>query len=383
MPPKPLKIAIILDIFASYRAGFYDILFEDKNFEVTVYVQEKIPGMNLNLIHDRYPKNVKLVKYFCAKREKIAWQFLPFFEIFTKYDVVVVEGNPRQVSHFLIATLLRIFNKKVVLWTMAHSFRGFAPTENLRLYWSRIFKYIYVYTDAEVEFLRKKGFKNQYIVGMNNGLNQKKIDAIIKDWTPDRLENWSAAKGLTNKKLLLSCSRLDPKNKYSLIINALPIIVQQFPNLIWCIIGKGVEEEQMKKLVKEKGLVDHVIFAGEIYNETELAPWFLSSDIFVHPAAIGLSLLHSFGYGLPVVTNSNAHLHNPEYAAFEEGLTGRNFIENDIDNLASVIIKLLEDHKNLSKMKLYTQKIAREKYNSEVMASRFTDIVYKAYDRRM
>jgi hypothetical protein len=34
-------------------------------------------------------------------------------------------------------------------------------------------------------------------------------------------------------------------------------------------------------------------------------------------------------------------------------------------------------------MKPYTQIIAREKYNSEVMASRFTDIVNKAYEQRM
>lgn len=383
MPPKPLKIAIVVDIVASYRAGFYDILFENKDLEVTVYAQNKIPGMNLNLIHDRYPNNVKVVKFICANRQKIGWQFLPFFKIFTRYDVVVVEGNPRQVSHFVLATALRIFRKKVVLWTMAHSFRGFAPTENLRLFWSKIFKYIYVYTDAEADFLRKRGFKKQYIVGMNNGLNQKKIDNAILEWNKDKLENWNKTKGFEGAMLLLSCSRLEPKNKYELIIQALPIILEKVPNLVWCMIGKGVEEEKLRALVTSKGLDSNVRFVGEIYDETELAPWFLSSDIFVHPAAIGLSLLHSFGYGLPAVTNSNAHLHNPEYAAFEEGLTGRNFIENDIDNLASVIINLLEDHENLAKMKLYTQKIAREKYNSEVMASRFTDIVNKAYDQRM
>jgi glycosyltransferase involved in cell wall biosynthesis len=383
MSPKPLKIAIIVDIVASYRAGFYDILFENKDLEVTVYAQNKIPGMNLNFIHDRYPNNVKLVKYICADRQKIGWQFLPFFKIFKDYDVVVVEGNPRQISHFVLATTLRIFRNKVVLWTMAHSFRGFAPTENLRLFWSKIFKYIYVYTDAEADFLRNKGFKKQYIVGMNNGLNQKKIDAAILEWNKEKLENWNKSKGFEDAMLLLSCSRLEPKNKYEFVIQALPIILEKVPNLIWCIIGKGVEEEKLRALVTSKGLDSNVRFIGEIYNETELAPWFLSSDVFVHPAAIGLSLLHSFGYGLPVVTNSNAHLHNPEYAAFEEGLTGRSFIENDIDNLASVIIKLLEDQENLAKMKPYTQIIAREKYNSEVMASRFTDIVNKAYEQRM
>ncbi len=380
MSPKPLKIAIILNIMPSYRGGFYDIIFENKDVEVTIYTQNKIPGMNLNLIHDQYPNNVKVVKFICANREQIGWQFLPFKEIVTKYDVVVVDGNPRQVSHFVLATFLRLFRKKVVLWTMAHSFRGFAPTENLRLFWSRIFKFIYVYTDAEVDFLRSKGFKNQYIVGMNNGLNQIKIDAAILEWNKGRLENWRDTNGLADSILVLSCSRLDPKNKYELIIQALPLMLEKYPNLIWCVIGKGVEEEKLVDLVAEKGLMKNVRFVGEVYIESELTPWFLSSELFIHPAAVGLSLLHAFGYGLPLITNGNKHLHNPEYAAFEDGLTGFNYIENNVEDLASVIIKLLGDNETRAKMKMYTQKIAREKYNSEVMANRFLDIVNKAYN---
>lgn len=380
MDKKTLKIGIVLNIIPSYRGGFYDIIFENKEVEVTVYAQDMIPGMNLNLIHDHYPNNVKLVPFICAKREKIGWQFLPFYDLFTKYDVVFVDGNPRQVSHFVLATIMRLFRKKVVLWTMAHSFRGFAPTENLRLFWSRIFKYIYVYTDGEVAFLREKGFKNQYIVGMNNGLNQKKIDAAISEWTTERLEEWKDNQGLKGFQLLLSCSRLDPKNKYELIIQALPLILEKNSKVIWCVIGKGVEEENLKQLVEAKGLTANVRFVGEIYSETDLSPWFLSSELFIHPAAIGLSILHSFGYGLPVVTNGNKHLHNPEYAAFENGLTGANYIENDSEDLALVIIKLLGDKKTRDAMKLYVQKIAREKYNSEVMSERFLKIARKAYE---
>lgn len=373
-----MKVAIILDIMPSYREGFYDILFEREDMEVTVYAQTKIPGMNLKTIHNRYPTHVKLVKFISAKREIIAWQFLPFYKLFTEYDVVVVHGNPRQISHFLLATFLRLFGKKVVLWAMAHSFRGFSPTENLRLFWYRIFKFIFVYTDAEVEFLRKNGFNKQYIVGMNNGLNQRKIDAAILEWNADRLEKWRKMNGLEDKVLLLSCARLDTKNKFELIIHALPTMVAKYPNLIWCVIGSGVEEKNLQTLVKEKGFVSHVRFVGEIYDETDLAPWFLSSELFIHPAAIGLSLMHAFGYGLPVVTHGNARLHNPEYAAFEPNLTGCNFHEGDIKDLSKTIINLLYDSDARIRMKGYVYKVAKEKYNVDIMVERFVQIVQKA-----
>ena len=375
MTNKKIKIAIVLNVIPSYREGFYDALFDSKEVDVTVYAQKNIPGLNLKTIHERYPNNVKLVNFICAKREKIGWQFLPFYEILTKYDVVVVDGNPRQVSHFFLATLCRILGKKTVLWTMAHSFRGFSPTENLRLLWSRMFENIFVYTDDEVEFLRKKGFKKQTILGMNNGLNQKKIDAAILEWDDNKLIEWQKKERFDNSILLLSSARFDPKNKFSQVIGALPIILKKFPNLIWCIIGKGVEEDKLRELVKTLEIENNVRFVGEIYKETDLAPWFLSSKLFIHPAAVGLSLLHAFGYGLPTVTNGNKNLHNPEYAAFENGRTGLNFIENNVEDLASTIIKLLNEDFVLKDMKLYTQKIAREKYNSEVMLKRFLEII--------
>lgn len=378
MSVKPLKLAIVLDVIPSYRQGFYDNVLKNKDLEVTIYAQSRIPGMNLKTIHDKYPDNVKLVKFICANREKIGWQFLPFYKLFTKYDVIVVEGNPRQISHFLLATFSRVFGKKIILWTMAHSFRGFVPTENLRLWWSKIFKYIFVYTDYEVEFLRKKGFEKQFILGMNNGLNQKKIDAVISEWNELKLKAWQNENGLDNSLILLSSSRLDPKNKFQLIIHALPNIIKEFPNAIWCIIGKGVEEEVLKKLIVEKNLEKNVRFVGEIYDEMELAPWFLSAQVFVHPAAIGLSLLHAYGYGLPVITHGNRYLQNPEYAAFEHGKTGLNYKEDDSEDLASVIISLLNEKDIRDEMKVLNQKLARENYNVDVMNKRFLEIVNKA-----
>ena len=75
MSTKPLKIAIIVDVMPSYRGGFYDIIFNNKDIIVTVYTQNSLPGVNLNLIHDRYPNNVKVIKFVCAKRERVGWQF--------------------------------------------------------------------------------------------------------------------------------------------------------------------------------------------------------------------------------------------------------------------------------------------------------------------
>lgn len=378
MNDKELKIAIITNVIPIYREGFYDRLFSRKDLFVKVYCQDRIPGVNMNTIQNIYPNNVKVLKYWSTKREMLSWQNIPWKEILCSYDVVFIDGNPRNIAHALGGTILNIIHHNVVLWTMAHSYRANMLTENIRLFWSLIFKYIFVYNDKEVDYLKRKGFKNNYIVGMNNGLDQKKIDAAILMWPDVRLKQWRIERGLENRTLLLSCSRLGAKNKYQLFVQALPAIVNRVPDLIWCVIGSGPEKTDLTAMVNNGGLSQYVRFEGELYDEETLAPWFLSSEIFIQPAAIGLSIMHAFGYGLPVVTHGNEKRQGPEYTAFEPDVTGRIFQEDNIQHFSETVIKLLRDNDDRSRMRSYVQNIAREKYNVDVMVERFVQISKKA-----
>ncbi len=380
MQNKKLKVAITTNIITTYRKGFYDRLFSRPDIDVTVYCQDYMPGMNLLSIHKQYPRNIKIIKFISAKKEKIVWQFLPWKEIITKYDVVFISGNPRVLSDVVLGTLLRLMGKRVVLWTMAHSYRGNKLTENIRLLWSRIFQNIFVYTDKEVEYLKEKGFRNHYILGMNNGLDQKNIDSIVSKWTEEKTTKWMELNDYQNKKIIISCARLETKNNFRLVIEALPKIVQKIPNLLWFLIGGGDEEENLKKLASKLRVEKHIVFLGAIYEEEKLAPYFLSSLLFIHPAAIGLSLLHAFGYGIPVIVHDQINLHGPEYAAFQNDLTGKNFKFNDPDDLANVIITLLNNPNKINQMKRNVQKIAREQYNVDIMVNRFIQMAnYATY----
>lgn len=376
-----INVAIITNIITTYREGFYDRLFKRDDLDVKVYCQDYMPGMNLISIHKKYGDRIKIIKYISAKKERIVWQFLPWREILTKYDVVFIGGNPRVLSDVLMSTTMHFMKKNIVHWTMAHSFRANYIAENIRLKWSKIFKNIFVYTDKETVFLRKKGFKNNFILGMNNGLDQKEIGHTAASWTEDRLKAWRTNNDLGNRPLILSCARLDAKNKFDLVIRSLPQIIDKFPDLLWCLIGDGDERVKLNTMVSDAGLSNYVRFIGEIYLEAELAPWFLSAQVFVHPAAIGLSLLHSFGYGLPVVTHGSSEFHNPEYAAFEPDITGRNFCIGNPQSLADTIVKLLQDKTALVNMKNHALKVAREKYNVDIMVDRFIVMTYKVLNK--
>ena len=376
------RIAILTNVLPSYRQGFYDRLFSRPDITTTVYCQSGIPGMNVHPIHDRYPDRVKVVRAISMPGEALAWQFTPWRAVLFGYDVVFVAGNPRVVSQALMATLLRLLHRKVVLWTMGHSYGANRLTEWTRLVWTRMFDRLVVYTEADVRYLRERGFRSQDIISMNNGLDQSRIDAAIAAWNGPRLDDWRRTQGLTGQTILLSCARLDPKNKFEQIIAALPVILGRIPRATWCVIGSGSAAAVLKSRVRDAGLADRVRFVGELYDERALAPWFLSADVFVHPGAIGLSLLHAFGYGLPVVTHGNAERHGPEFAVFEERRSGCTYSEDDPQGLARAALELLQDEAARAQMKRHVQDVARTQYNTDVMVERFVAAAKSAVNGR-
>ncbi len=341
-----------------------------------------MPGMNFASIHEKYGDKFKIVKYYSAKRERIVWQFLPWSEILNKYDIVFINGNPRVFSDFMISTVMHFTNRNVVLWTMAHSYKANQLTEYIRLKWSKIFNYILVYNDNDVSYLKSKNFHKSYILGINNGLDQVKIDSVVAKYTENHIKEWKIKNNLHNRLIVLSCARLESKNKFNIMVQALSQIINIIPNILWCLIGDGDERDNLEKMVTDAGIEQYVRFVGALYQEEELAPWFISSEIFIHPAAIGLSLLHAFGYGLPVITHGKSEYHGPEYSAFTDNLTGRNFIEGDAFHLSAVIVDLLKDKENKSRMKEHVLCLVRNKYNVDVMVERFVKMTYAIIEHK-
>jgi glycosyltransferase involved in cell wall biosynthesis len=378
----PLRISIITNILPKYREGFYDALLGREDVTVRVYCQEAIPGTDFETIHHKYEHNVVLLRFVSASREKVAFQFVPWKKVLSESDVIFISGNPRVLSDVIFGTLLVLLKKKVVLWTMARSFRNNSLSRSIRLRWSRIFPYILVYTDEEADFLKERGFRNRNVLGINNGLNQKDIERAELKWKNGALDQWQRREGIEGLVLVLSCARLERKNRFELIAEALPVLISHIPNLLWCVIGSGPEMSALRARVSSLGVDRHVRFVGKLFDENDLAPWFMSSRLFIHPSAVGLSLLHAYGYGLPVIVSDNPGEHGPEYGAFKPGSTGLAFRRNDVASLAESIITLLCDDRARIEMGEKARSLARDKYNVEVMVDRFVRIAKDAFYRR-
>ena len=369
-----MRIAILTNIIPTYRRGFYQRLITDESIDFKVFCQDSIKGVNVKSIHQEFISNVTLIKTWAISGEKLVWQRLPYFELFRNYDIIVVDGNPRIVSQALFATLAKFLGKKIVIWSMAHSSHNNSFSENIRLFWWRYFDYFLMYNELDIVKLKQSGIKGLIMLAINNGLDQRDIDNNILKWPDEKLENWQKTQQIKGKIVLLSSGRLT-QNKFLDMFYALPKLLEHNPNIHWCIIGEGIGKKNLETLAENLNILKNITFIGELYDEEQLAPWFLSATIFVHPAAIGLSILHSFGYGLPIITYNNSLFHGPEFVVFEEGKTGLLYTKNDPNDLSEKILKLLLETGRIKEMNTYVKKIAQYKYNVDLMKENFIKMI--------
>lgn len=99
--------------------------------------------------------------------------------------------------------------------------------------------------------------------------------------------------GLDDRVVLLSFGLLDPGKGYERVIEALPAIVREVPNLTYVIVGATHPDvaradgqayrEALKAQAASLGMSGHVRFVGEFVGRVELTRWLHAADVFVTP----------------------------------------------------------------------------------------------------
>ena len=84
------------------------------------------------------------------------------------------------------------------------------------------------------------------------------------------------------------------------------------------IVGDGLERANLERRVRRSGLSAAVTFHGEVHDDELLSELFARAYACVVPGYVGLVALHSFAYGVPVVTRKGEP-HAPEFSNLAHG----------------------------------------------------------------
>jgi len=177
------------------------------------------------------------------------------------------------------------------------------------------------------------------------------IEHGVPDYEHISREEAKAKHGLSDLKVLFTFGLLSRNKGIETVINALPRVVEKYPNVLYLILGathpnvlkySGDEYRyELKRLVKSNGLEKNVYFKNEFATEKELMEYLQTSDIYISPylsesQITSGTLSYAVGTGCAVL--STPYWHAQELLA--DG-RGRLFDFKDSDQLADLLLDLL------------------------------------------
>ena len=185
----------------------------------------------------------------------------------------------------------------------------------------------------------------------------------------------------TEGKIIITTSRLVPKNGIDILIEAISILKKEgLSGEIQCqILGSGPEEEKLKELARILGLLNEVVFLGHIDPEV-VYTYLVNADIFVRPSrseGLGSSFLEAMGAGLPVIGTPvggiQDFLKDPTEVG-EDKATGLFAKVNDPKDLADKIRMLINDENLAQEIAWNGKKLALSEYSWNSVAIKMKTI---------
>lgn len=98
---------------------------------------------------------------------------------------------------------------------------------------------------------------------------------------------------LENRIVIGTVSRLIDWKGYKYIIEAAEHVVREYSNVLFLFVGEGPQEEELKKLVIEKGLENHITFTGWL-DRKHIPSLYAILNVYVHAANY-----EPFGFVIP------------------------------------------------------------------------------------
>ncbi|MEJ2636442.1 MAG: glycosyltransferase family 4 protein [Calditrichia bacterium] len=309
-------------------------------------------------------QSFKIIRYKYAKSKlwKTLHRILFTIRIYKKekFDLLFIPYPNAAVIGLLIK---RIYGTPYV--AVAHGGSEFLDNNYLL---KQVIKY--TYDRADIIFANSNYTKE---IAQTNGIKNTQIittflgaDDLIYDYKFLNENDLRKKYHLENKKVVLTVGSLKRRKGHMYVIKAIDKLVREIENLIYLIVGTGPEENELKNLVKEKGLEYNVRFEGYAGWE-KLREYYSLCDLFILNSiaddtgakeGFGIVFLEANLMKKPVIGTKNSGIED----AIKHGKNGLLITEANTEATYNAL-KLLLTNPNIAKrMGEYGYKRTKEEF---------------------
>lgn len=319
------------------------------------------------------------------KKNKFLWLQVPFFvlsefvnmvKICRKEKIDVIHAHWILPQGFLAVLYKRLFNKKIKVVITTHGGDIFgAKFANLIKKWViNNCSVLTVVSNAIKKEVAKLGIKKDIPVEVIS------MGVDLSKFNPSNYSESIKKKYSIKGPFLLFVGRLSEKKGVKYLIEAMPKVVEKFPEARLLIIGDGEEKDNLTEQAKETGLLgNHIIFTGAIHN-SDLPKYYATADVFVGPSVVakggdtegfGLVFVEAIGSGCIAIASDAPAISD----IIINGKTGFVVKQKYSEGISNKVIELLENKNLYETIKKEGREYVLKKFDWKVIAKRYYGVL--------
>lgn len=351
------SICCVFNYGSHYRESIFQLM--DKELACDFYLGdsllEKIAPMDYDSLsgYKKLLKNKKFIgNYF--------WQTGAFSTLMQPYKHYIIDGEPYNISNWVILFFAKLFGKRVYTWTHGWYGRESSVKKCVKKIFFSMAYHNFLYGDYAKNLMIAEGFSSRKLSCIYNSLDYEnqlkyrinaKTSSIYSEYFKNEYPNLIFSGRLTKSKrldmLLIALVQLKNNNQYV--------------NLT--LIGPPDIENDLVLLTNKLDLKNEVWFYGECYDELKLSELIFNADLCVSPGNVGLTAIHSLMYGTPVLTHNHFPNQGPEFEAIIDGITGCFYKFNNQKSLEESISMWIFNDKDREQIRHNCYEIIDNHYN--------------------
>jgi len=311
------RICLVTHYFPPHKGGIEQVSYEqskrltESGYQIDV-LTSKFEGRNTNPI-----KGIKIHHYpslNVAKRFGVPYPIISFkaYKTFTqlikKCDLVHAHGHV-YMSSYIAGKVAKKYKKPFIVtqhntFIDYQSFLNIIEQLNDFIIGKSVLKHankVITVSKETMKYVLKLGADKTKTSVIYNGVDIDYFRPVNKGESREKL-------GLPkNRKIILSVRRLVYKNGLDTLIESVPLLTRDHPDLLFLVAGKGPNRKLIEDRIKELGIDANIKLTGFVPDRL-LPVYYDAADYFILPSASGeglpLVLLEAMACGLPVIATT-------------------------------------------------------------------------------
>jgi len=293
--------------------------------------------------------------------------YQPLWHEVSSANLVVVEQANKHLVNLLLRPYSMMCEKKIAFWGHGKDRKG-NPDSLSEQFKRRSLCWVdwwFAYTQKVADYVASVGFPPGRITTVDNSIDTEAFKKQLNTVDSGQVAQMRSQLSIDlDARIGLFCGSIYREKEIALLIQSAIRIRAALPMFHLVVIGGGPEAKMVRSAAV---LYPWIHYLGPAFGNTK-ATCFRMADLFLMPAAVGLSILDAFCASLPLIT-VDVPSHGPEIDYLQHERNGL-IVNRDAQTYAEAVLRVLKTPAMLYQLQEGARESA-EKYTLENMASKF------------